>query len=684
VLAAELGDPTALGGPIAFTIRRGQRLRASGLDVKLGGEIPVGLSTGELQIELLTDGGGRMYRNPHHAPEQRPENARAPLYVDLSLDLAVFATDPTGNAVISQTILGVQASGTAIPTEGVLAIETVASMELGLLGVTSAPTNMVLELITSTGDAPPVDAQPPALVATYPAEGTAELPVDAGIELVFDEPLDLDRLRAGGVRLEDGGGGAVAAAIESHGAAVVIRPLAPLAYSTDYRVLMSDISDVAGNQLASTTTLRFATPRLVSPANAPMGLPVNAPMTVVAISPGAPCALEGTSGGSPGRCAGGLTSDAPYRPFTLERDQEIDVELSRPLERASAVLSTACGTGSVRVEELSPGGACVRAVLGTLLVRDRGFAFFPDQPWVPGGSYRLTLVSGADGICGAGELCATTAGAPVAASFDPLAGTRDLDAGGPSLIADFTGAAPTGATAVFAQASPWTDVNGSGYVDVGEVRRDENRAALRITGTTGAVQSARFPTEDCVPGSPEVEACMYLLGAMPVAMGELTTACPIPRSGSAPSCVPVTIAPQAMYATSIQMEANLGFTVATNTGTAVMRIREPASGPVTGYIFDDGGTPTLAVTLDLYMDAPSMDLPASTHDLHSKPLSVTLDGPVRFLPDGRIAIEASNTADLPVEVNISAVGLMGSIQMIVPTREMKLRLVSRPLRGVER
>ena len=43
-LAAELGDPKVLGGPIAFVIRKGQRLSATGLDIKLGGEIPVGLA----------------------------------------------------------------------------------------------------------------------------------------------------------------------------------------------------------------------------------------------------------------------------------------------------------------------------------------------------------------------------------------------------------------------------------------------------------------------------------------------------------------------------------------------------------------------------------------------------------------------------------------------------------------
>jgi hypothetical protein len=672
VLRAELGDPQALGGPIAFTIRRGQRLRATGIDVKLGGEIPVGLSTGELQIELLTDAGGRIYRNPNQPAAQIPENARAPAYVDLSMDVAVFATDPTGTAVLSQTILGLQASGTAVPTQGVLAIEAVAAMELGLLGVTSAPSNFVLELITSPGDVPPVDEAPPALVATYPAAGTALLPVDAGIELVFDEPVDLDRLRAGGARLETAGGAAVPAAIESHGAAVVIRPRAPLAYGTTYRVALPDVADVAGNRLADAATLQFSTPQLVA---------TNVPITVAAVSPGAPCALVAPSATSPGRCAGGLPTDDMYRPFTLEQDRAIEVDFTAPVRRTSAVLGTACGTGSVRVEALSAGGGCTGPVPGTLLVRDQGLSFIPDQPWTAGTRYRFALVSGSDGSCGAGELCGANG---VAASFDPLAGTESGDGGGPSLVIDFTAVAPSGATAVFARTEPRTDINGSGYVEAAEVRRDENRAAMRITGTTGQVTSAEFRSPDCLPGTPEVEACMYLSGALPVALGELSTNCPLPDGRAAPSCVPVTLSPQAMYATSLEMYAVLSNVVPidTNTGTAVMRIREPATGPVMGYIIDSGGGPRLVVALDLYMDAPDMSLPLTSHDLHSKPLTVALEGPMSFLPDGRIAIATANTADIPVEVVISSsLGEVGRVQMVVPAGEMKLQLVSAPLRG---
>ncbi|MBX3157563.1 MAG: Ig-like domain-containing protein [Deltaproteobacteria bacterium] len=666
-VAASLGDPKVLGGPIAFTIRRGQRLHASGLDVKLGGDIPVGLSTGDIEIELLTDGGGRIYRNPHQPDDQRPENERAPLYVDLSLDVAVYAVDPGGNAVLTQTVLGLQATGTATAADGVLAIETVASMDLGLLGVTSAPSNLVLELITDASATAPTDTTPPSLVATFPADGTAELPVDGGIELIFDEPIDLDLARAGGIRLENAQGQAVASVIESHGAAVVVRPLARLPYSQRFRVLLSDVADVAGNRLA-TVTVSVATPALAS---------TGAPLTVAGIHPGVPCALNG------GRCVGGLTSDQPYRPFTLPADEPIEIAFTQPITPGTITLGAACGTGSVRIEELSGAGTCVAAVAGTLMRRDRLLTFVPDAPWVEGRAYRITLVSGNNRSCNAGELCGPSGDA---ASFDPLNGMTGGDAGGPALAIDFVGAPRSGGTYMFAQTAPFTDQNGSGTVDGVEIRRDENRAALRIKRTTGDVSNARFETQDCIPSTPEVEACLYLGGAMPVTLGEVESGCTLPGGATAARCVPVQISPAAMYGTSVAMHATAIIGIDTDTGTAVMRVREPAGGgTVTGYIVDDNGTPTLVVALDLYMDAPDMSIPLSDHDLHSKQLSVTLKGPVSFLPDGRIAISVANVAEVPVTVAIDApLGVGGTVEMVVPAGEMKLQLLSNPLRGVSR
>jgi methionine-rich copper-binding protein CopC len=653
-LAAELGDPKALGGPIAFTIRRGQRLHASGLAVQLGGEIPVGVDTGDIEIELLTDGQGRIYRNPYQPADQRPENLRAPLYVDLTIDAAVYAVDPTGSAVLTQSVLGLQATGTAVADDGVLEIESVGAMELGLLGVTVAPSNLVLDLITDPSAQADTDSAAPTLVSTFPAESSAELFVDEGVELVFSEPIDLDKARAGAIKLVDPQGAVVPSVIESHGAAVVVRSTVGLADGTTYRVQLAGVSDVAGNALAD-SELAFATPKLVG---------TGTPMTVLAIHPGAPCALAN------GHCAGGGAGDDVYQPFSLAADEPIEVAFSSPPVTSSMARGTACGTGAIRVEEVDGAGTCVAPVPGTLERHDRTLAFVPDHPWTVGTHYRLVLNSGGNGGCDAGELCGFLGGN--AASFDPLAGAGG--AGGPALVADFVATPPTHSTYLFADALPATDENGSGRVESGELRRDENRVALRITGTTGDLSNASFQEADCIPGTPETEACIYIVGAMPVEMGEISSDC----GGVASRCIPIALTPQAMYGTSVSLKASLGVSISTDTGTSVIRVREPA----VGYLIDDGGKPTMVANLSLYMDAPDMSIPLSSHDLHSKQLSASLRGPVSVLPDGRIAIALTNTADVPVEVNVDApLGLGGSVQMIIPQNEMHLQLVSRPLRG---
>ena len=664
-LATELGDPKALDGPIAFTMRKGQRLKTTGFDVKLGGSIPSGLSTGDIYIELLTDGGGRMYRNPHQDPMQRPENERAPLYVDFSLDVGVYSVDAKGNATLTQTVLGLQAAGMATATDGVLDIETASAMDLGLLGVTSAPSNLVLELITDLSAQADVDTTPPSLLATFPGTATSELPVDAGIELIFSEPVDLDKLRNGGLKLENGTT-AVPFVVESDGAAVVVRPTAKLAYNASYKLTLGNITDVAGNALPATGPLTFSTPAMASS---------NVPLAIVASYPGAPCAL------SNGHCAGGANGDDSYKPFTLDANDTLRVAFSQPLNGSSVTHSTQCNAGDVRVEEVDGNGACSSAVPGTLMVRDRQIEFVPDVPWTTGTHYRLTLVSGGNTSCDAGEIC----GLQSAASFDPLSGMTSGGAGGPNFVIDFTGAPASTGTFVFTQTAPFTDLNGSGLVDGPEVARQENAAALRVTGTHGFVSSASFNKDpDCIASTTEVENCQYLQGAMPTTMMDTQMNCMLPDGSSVPSCIPVLMSPQAMFGTSTTLHAvtSLGIGLDTPTNAVMMRLREPANGPITGYIYDKGGTPTLQVALALYMDAPDMSITLSTHDLHSKPLQLVLDGPVNFLEDGRIAIDLANTADIPVTINISNTLLgSGAVDLLVPKDLMTLQLISPPVRG---
>lgn len=659
-LVTELGDPTALDGPFAFTIRRGQRLRATGLDVKLGGEVPAGLATGDIVIELLTDGGGRLYRDPYRAADQLPDNDRAPLFVDLSMDVAVYAVDPTGNAVLTQTVLGLQATGTAVAANKVLDLEAVIAMDLDLLGVARAPTNLVLELITDPTAQPEVDRSGPTLVASRTGDPT---------ELIFSEPIDLDRARGGGLRLETAAGQVVPAAIESAGAAVLVHPLTPLVEGTSYQVKLEGVTDLAGNRLAAAAPLAFTAPSLVA---------TNAPLTVAAVHPGVPCALTAA-----GRCVGAGASDDAYHPFALPADQPIDVAFTQAPSPASVVRGTACNTGSVRIEQLDDTGACVAAVPGTLVHRGRRLTFEPARPWRTGSHYRLRLISGTTATCVAGALCGLTGVAP---SFDPLGGNKVAAAGGPDLVIEFTGAPASGATFMLTETTPFTDANGSGFVESSEAPSDANRAALRIVRTGGVITAASFNQPDCVPGTPEVEACMYLSGTMAVELAPLAHDCALPGGTTVASCVPVTLSPQAMVGTSLALKATAfidpsTIDISTVTGMAVMRLREPPNGQTTGYLFDDHGVPTLVVTLTLYLDEPDMNLPLMQHDLHSRALTVELRGPVHFQPDGRIAISVTNTADVPVTIGVSATNVAGALELTIPIGGMKIQLVSPPVRG---
>jgi hypothetical protein len=256
------------------------------------------------------------------------------------------------------------------------------------------------------------------------------------------------------------------------------------------------------------------------------------------------------------------------------------------------------------------------------------------------------------------------------------------------LVIDFTGAARAEATSAVMEAAPISDVNGSGTADPGEPASDGNRVALRITGTGGIVTAASFPVPDCLPETAEAEACMALSAAMSVEILPAAHNCPLPGGGTAASCVPVVLSPQQVISTSLRLKAtavdgNNTIQLDTITGPLVMRLREPSGGPIQGYLISDGGTPTLVAALDLYLDAPDMRITAFGHDLHAKPLSITVRGPLRFLPDGRIAIAAANVADVPITVNLQLLSgdLTGAVNMVVPAGGLALQLVSPPLRG---
>lgn len=390
--------------------------------------------------------------------------------------------------------------------------------------------------------------------------------------------------------------------------------------------------------------------------------------------PGAPCTLLDPGPASPGPCRGADDRER-YLPFVLPANRSIEVGFDEPIDPATLVLGTTCDTGSVRVETLGPDGRCTGVVPGTLDVRERGLRFVPAAPWNAGQGYRVVLIAGRDSDCDPGEICGEN-GLPL--NTNPLQGRGANEAGGPPATVVFTAAPPTDEALLLLSTVPAP----------GEARRGEGRVPVTITGTGGIVSGASIEQEDCLPGTPQVEACVYAIADLPVSIGSLQTRCTIGEDERgapivADLCIPVRIYPAILYGTSLTLDANvvgLGIIDNLNTGPLVMRLREGPNQPITGYIIGSPeGTLRFVAALDLYLDAPDLRILGglASHDLRSKRLSLALAGPVAFFDDGRVVIEVTNIRATDFEVGVSAL-LGGSIRMRIPAGTVALRLVRAP------
>jgi hypothetical protein len=694
-VASHMANPQAFGGPIPFTIRKGQTLATTGLDLALGGVVPAGLATGDIRVTFASDANGIIVRNPYRDPELPPNDQSAPVFIRLTFDVTVTADDAVGNAVLNQTIMNVQATGVAVVADGSLAIETVGTMELGLLGVASAPSNMVLRLRTSADARVVPDDTRPRLIASHPVSGSERFGRADSVLFTFTEQMDARALDPANWLIRMSDGTAVEVALQSAGSTLVVSPRARLDPGQIYLLSLDDaLLDLAGNRLELAATDPTGGTGLLLFKTADPSPAQPAPPIMLALYPGVPCALEGALGNSPGRCAGGAATDVLYRPFTLPADRAIEGYFNQPMDAATIALGSLCGTGSVRVEEIGDGGACIAAVRGTLWVGERDFRFVPNAPWQAGGRYRLTVVGGADGLCEIGEVCSEL-GRPL--NTDAVAGMSgdgdpNLDhSGGPDIVIPFTGAPASGDTYLPAHIAEPVDINGNGYVDIGEQGDSENRAGSQITGYGGIIDTASLDGPDCVPQVPGAQACIYLGGTIPVDIGPAQSNCQI-GGQTVPVCVPAVIPPQVMLGTSVFMDAtatmgNPPFTITMDnlpTGQILMRVRDDADGPITGYLMPGADGPRFKATLTLYMDAP--DMPISNfnleHDLRSKQATIDIEGPVGFSGDGRIRIDASNVEDVVLRIGLVHKTLPnneGFVTMAIPAGTMQLSLTSRPV-----
>lgn len=680
---AELADPGNFQGLIPFVIRRGNFLNITGLDLRLGGEVPANLQTGDIKATFLSDVTGFLGRNPYRSADTIPDDTKSPVSVYLIFDLALTGTDSAGNAVLNQTIPHVQATGTARIVNGNLTIETVRTLTMDLLGLDLAPAHMVLGINSDLGASKPDDTTAPTITGSYPADGATDFPIRDGLSLIFSEAIDNAGLVANDqISLIDlsNGNALVPFQLTFDGSTVLLKPDAALTFGHQYRITLGALTDISDNHnplvldgadaTGGDGMIQFTTENpSASGAVGPM---------VSSINGGAGCTLTGSSYASPGHCAGGLGGDTNYQPFDLPADDYLDVQFNQAMNTATLVAGSSCNSGRVRVEILDGSGNCTGVVAGSLMADTRSFRFKPTQPWVAGTDYRLTLMGGGNATCdSATEVCGSN---NLPLNPDPLNGAEAADAGGNNLLIRFRGVAANDDVYLPLKLEPSTDSNGNGFVNGGEVAQPANRADVTVTGFGGILSNV------VLVGDPTI----YLNGSLPVSVGQPE---PLGIDGSTwgmtlagESQIPVRINPGILYGTSIGLNASaIGISIGlVNTGINVLRLRE-TGGPITGYIVQEAGVdePQFVAQLNLYMDAPDMAILGGivSHNLHSSPLSVVIKGPVSFLEDGRILIEPATVSPINLTVNITALGIPGNINLRIPGGGMQLRLIGSPLKG---
>lgn len=695
-LQAELADPDRFDGLIPFVIRKGNFLSITGLDLALGGAVPANLSTGDIRATFLSDVTGFMGRNPYRSESTLPDDDKSPLFVYLSFDLALTASDANGNAVLNQTIPHVQATGTARVVDGNLQIETVRTLTMDLLGLDLAPAHMVLGINSDLSASKPDDTESPAITGAYPADGAVDFPIRDGLSLIFSEAIDNTGLVANDqIQLFNlTTASLVPFQLTYDGSTVLLKPNNPLAFGNQYRITLGALTDISDNHntlLLDSADATGGDGEIIFTTESPSSTGAVGPM-ISSIHAGAGCVLSGSSYAAPGRCVGGLSGDTPYLPFDMPADGALEVQFNQAMNVATFILGSSCGTGTVRVETVS-GGTCTGVVPGSLTVDTRSFRFKPTQPWVEGESYRLTLVPGANATCApASEICGAN-GLPL--NPDPLNGARAANAGGANLINHFRGAAAIAEDFVYLplKLEPFTDINGNGFVNAGEVAQAANSAGVELTGILGGIV-----TSATLLGDPTI----YLNGTLPVTVGlpeSLSVdGSPWGMAIAGDSQIPVRVNPGVLYGTSITMDSTatvLGLPIPiadVSTGVSILRLRE-SDGPIMGYIVQEEGVdePQFIAQLNLYMDAPDMriqvDIPllggliTVNHNLHSLPLTALVKGPITFMPDGRLVIEQSNVAAMNLTINITSIAGNGSIGLRIPADTMRLRLIGAPLKG---
>jgi hypothetical protein len=107
--------------------------------------------------------------------------------------------------------------------------------------------------------------------------------------------------------------------------------------------------------------------------------------------------------------------------------------------------------------------------------------------------------------------------------------------------------------------------------------------------------------------------------------------------------------------------------------------------PITGYITRTPDGPWFSTTFDLMVDAPELEprlIIELGHDIRSKKITgVTLEGPLRFVDDGRLILKVRNPDSLVIPANIDLLGIgLAGVELEVPPLGVDLTFTFLPVK----
>lgn len=433
---AELADATVYPHVLPIRIPKGTVLNGSSIDVKIGGTVPAGISSGAVKMTLLSDATGYMETNPY------TDNPNALRIVHLFMDVGISTANAQANGGFTQDLLHVELVGNASvdSKKGVLDLNAVGVVQPNVLGLETGYGTLSFQLqsYADQTNAPKqvADTTAPTIQSWMPGDANhggdhvnLQKPGDP-IVINFDKPIDPQSVQGQVTLYKTDNSGITQQDINVSvdGAAVVIKPKNPLEYSPEtnpvsYELqLGNQIADIQGNKYQGSFDQTFSLPEKVEdwtpyaynvPAFNAYGDGSIAPQPethvrrhspfILGLYPGYPCVFDSStmdlSANVAGRCNGGIPPNdqgltvGDLLPLTsMPANRPIVVVFSKDMDIDSIQLGK-----TFQVQTINADGTIVGEVPGTLtIVSPRQIRFWPDQPWQAGQLYRYTLVSNGD------------------------------------------------------------------------------------------------------------------------------------------------------------------------------------------------------------------------------------------------------------------------------------------------